>query len=248
MNLNMRWWIIAFATVSLSFLCGCLVWAVMAGKISINSPSADAFPVRGIDVSRYQGQIDWTRVKKAGIRFAYMKATEGGDYRDPLFAQNWLGTEHVGIPHGAYHFFTLCKSGKIQAENFIKTVPLETRMLPPVLDLEFTGTCEQGPAIADVKSEVNDYLELVEQWGGQRVILYITYDFYSTHLAPDYTDHPIWIRDIIFSPRKPFKDTFTIWQFSNLGRVNGIGSAVDLNVFNGSEQEFEQWLSIRKKQ
>ncbi|MBL8019177.1 MAG: lysozyme [Leptospirales bacterium] len=241
----MRWWIITAATAVLTFLCGYLFWAIMAGKISINSPSQEEFPVRGIDVSRYQGQIDWTRVKKAGIRFAYMKATEGGDYRDPLFAQNWLGTEHVGIPHGAYHFFTLCKPGKVQALNFIKTVPLEASMLRPVLDLEFTGNCELSPIVSDVKREVNDYLEIVDAWSGKRVMLYITYDFYSTHLAPDYLDRPIWIRDIVFAPRKPFKDNFTLWQFSNLGRVNGIGSAVDLNVFNGNEKDFQTWMRSR---
>src|SRR3990172_4519727 len=94
------------------------------------------YPVVGIDVSNHQGVIDWPKVRASGIAFAYIKATEGGDFRDKSFERNWQDSAKAGMPRGAYHFFTACKSGAEQAGNFIAAVPRESGSLPPVIDVE----------------------------------------------------------------------------------------------------------------
>jgi len=90
-------------------------------------PSDDLYPHQGIDVSHYQGRIDWRALPAQGVDFAYIKASEGGDLRDDAFAANWAGAERAGIARGAYHFFTLCRPGADQAANFIAAVPAVRR-------------------------------------------------------------------------------------------------------------------------
>lgn len=97
--------------------------------------------VHGIDVSHHQGEIDWAAVAGDGVGFAFIKATEGGDFVDPRFAKNWTASAKAGVPRGAYHFFTQCRPGAVQAENFIRVVPKDPRALPPVVDAEHMGPC-----------------------------------------------------------------------------------------------------------
>jgi GH25 family lysozyme M1 (1,4-beta-N-acetylmuramidase) len=103
-------------------------------------------PVQGIDVSKYQGDIDWTRVRDAGIRFAYLKVSEGGDHVDDRFYDNWEGAAAAGVPRGAYHFIYWCRLASEQAVWFTHAVPQDRTQLPPVLDLEWNNhskTCPQ---------------------------------------------------------------------------------------------------------
>src|SRR5262245_20104351 len=101
--------------------------------------------VIGVDVSNHQGYIDWPTLARTDVAFAYIKATEGGDFRDRRFQANWEGAKRAGLPRGAYHFFTQCRSGADQARNFIAAVPREEGALPPVVDLEHMGPCRSGP-------------------------------------------------------------------------------------------------------
>src|SRR5437016_13909496 len=108
-----RWALIAAAAGALAL--GALYYG---GRLGFNHPSLSRYPVRGIDVSHHQGPIDWDAVASDGVTFAYIKASEGGDYQDRRFKENWLGARHAGVLAGAYHFFTFCKDGAAQAENF----------------------------------------------------------------------------------------------------------------------------------
>ncbi len=96
-----------------------------------NQPDLHVFPVRGIDVSHHQGTIDWKAVPREKCQFVYIKATEGGDFRDRNFVENWRGSADAGLRRGAYHFFSLKTPGARQAANFIETVPLDPEALPP---------------------------------------------------------------------------------------------------------------------
>jgi lysozyme len=107
---------------------------------------AHSYPIHGIDISRWQGDIDWASVKASGIRFAYMKATEGGDHVDPSFRRNWEGARQHGIARGAYHFVYWCRPAHEQAIWFKQQIPNDPDALPPVLDVEWNGhskTCPQ---------------------------------------------------------------------------------------------------------
>ena len=113
-------------------------------------PDDARYPSQGIDVSHHQGAIDWKLLPAQGVDFAYIKATEGADHRDTRFFDNWAGAQRARIPHGAYHFFTLCQPGARQAAHFIAVAPREADALPPALDLERMGPCRQGPTMTDV--------------------------------------------------------------------------------------------------
>lgn len=130
----------------------------------------------GVDVSNHQGDIDWRRVAGDDIQFAYIKATEGGDWVDERFASNWIGAAKAGIARGAYHFFTLCRSGAEQTANFLRTAP-DDGELPPALDLEVAGNCDSRPDYDVVIREVAAFIDRVESATGDAMLLYIGDDF-----------------------------------------------------------------------
>src|SRR3954469_13973606 len=102
-------------------------------------PSELRYPYQGVDVSHHQGHIAWAKLPGQGVDFAYIKATEGADHVDRRFSINWRRAGAPGLRRGAYHFFTLCRSGRDQAAPFLLYVPFEAAALPPALDLEFPG-------------------------------------------------------------------------------------------------------------
>jgi lysozyme len=208
-----------------------------SGLWRFNYPSASEFPIRGIDVSHHQGEIDWARVATEGIRFAYIKATEGGDFRDSRFAENWAGASESAIAVGAYHFYTLCRSGREQAENFMEVVPEDTDALPPAIDFEFVGNCDRRPPPGEVLRELSTFAQLIEQRYGKTPLLYATYDSLDTYHPEDAVRGGLWIRDVFGRPNLP-DAVWRIWQFADNTRIRGIDGPVDQNVLNGSEGEF----------
>ncbi|TGM16029.1 lysozyme [Leptospira selangorensis] len=207
-----------------------LYFAFDKGIIWFVYPSESKYPIRGIDVSNHQGNIDWKKIPKNKIQFAYIKATEGGDWKDKAFSRNWEQANQLGIRVGAYHFFTLCRSGKEQAANFISYVPIDQNALPPVADLEFVGNCKERPPLQDVKKEIQDFLSTLENHYGKKPILYLTYEFIDLYLKDDFIEYPVWIRDIFGHPSSTFKRNWIIWQYHSRARLEGIEGPVDLNI------------------
>lgn len=191
-------------------------------------PNRRAYPVRGIDVSHHQGWIDWAQVANDDVSFSYMKATEGGDFVDPRFRENWRQSAKHGVLRGAYHFFTFCRPAQIQAMNFISTVPVDSAALPPVMDLEYLGNCTDRPTIKHMENEIRIWLDLVESHYGRQAILYVTKEFYRAYLEPSTISRPLWLRSLARPPR--YARHWIIWQYHNRGRVDGIVGPVDLNV------------------
>ena len=109
-------------------------------------PKPTDYPIHGIDVSKYQGTIDWNAVASSGVKFVWIKATEGGDHIDERFQANWQGAKQVGIPHGAYHFMYWCRKPIEEATWFEENVPVEADALPPVLDVEPTPELAHLPS------------------------------------------------------------------------------------------------------
>ncbi|MFA5952087.1 MAG: GH25 family lysozyme [Hyphomicrobium sp.] len=196
--------------------------------------------VIGIDVSSHQGEIDWPRVADAGVAFAYIKATEGGDFRDKRFLVNWLGAKSAGIARGAYHFFTACRSGAEQAQNFIATVPREHGVLPPVIDAEHMGPCRERAQLKDLAAEIEVFMDAVERYYGWRPLVYTTADFDDQVLQGRLENEKIWARSMVIAPRYRERQ-WLIWQYHNHGRRPGITGPVDLNVFRGSAADFARF-------
>src|SRR4051812_45438591 len=127
-----------------------------------NEPSRQRYPIRGIDVSHHQRDIDWAAVKASGISFAYIKATEGADFKDSKFSENWNNSNAAQIVRGAYHFFTFGTSGESQAANFIAAVSSDANMLPPAIDLEFSGYNEtRRPSRKEFAHELSVFWDAV---------------------------------------------------------------------------------------
>lgn len=201
------------------------------------------YTVHGIDVSKYQKLIDWSSVKAmevddVRISFAFIKATEGNINEDRFFARNWRKAKQANLTRGAYHFFIATKSGRTQAENFISTVEIEPGDLPPVLDVEQNF----GVPSVKIRQRVKEWLSIVEEYYGVRPIIYTNVDFYKQHLQDEFDDYPLWVAHYINKGKPRIYRDWHFWQYSETGRVNGIVSKVDFNVFNGDSLDFRRIL------
>lgn len=174
-----------------------LLFLEYKGYIWHNSFFAMKYEVKGLDVSHYQGDIDWTEVGKENeYHFVYIKATEGNDFIDNKFAFNWKGARMQGILTGAYHFFSMRSSAEEQAMNFISVVPKEENSLPPVIDIEIH--LDHDPK--KVTEELYTLANLLEDYYDKKPILYVTYNTYNTYVKGKFEDYDLWIRDIIKFP------------------------------------------------
>lgn len=200
------------------------------GKIWFVSPDRNLFPVRGIDVSHYQGNIDWRKVSGDDVKFVFIKATEADDLKDDRFLYNWENARDNKLLTGAYHFYSLAYPGKLQAQNFINTVPIEANQLPPVIDLEYKGNSAQRPDKNTLQDDLKDYVEEITVHYGKKPILYTTYKFYSDYLYPEFQGYEIWIRDVLSEPDNQKVNNWIIWQYNPFGKIDGIKGYVDLNI------------------
>ena len=197
--------------------------------------------VFGVDVSTYQGQVDWPVLAGQGVDFAFIKATEGSGLRDVRFQENWSGAQAAGVRPGAYHFFSYDSPGKCQAQNFIDTVPVTPGALPPVVDIEFYGSYLEHPADpAAVKPILAPLLDALEEHYGVKPILYATYRSYRLYLSGrEYRDYPLWMSSPLAAP---LLYDWDFWQYSHTARLEGYEGReqrIDLNVFHGSRRAFD---------
>jgi lysozyme len=199
--------------------------------------------IHGIDVSRYQHKINWPLVEKMQSRevklgFAFIKATEGVSHTDAEFTRNWRKSREAGIVRGAYHFFRANKDAAAQARNFIKRVTLLPGDLPPVLDVE---TLDNTGA-TDFQDKVALWLALVEQHYKVKPIIYTNASFYNNYLHPRFQDYPLWVAHYKEKNKPRVNNDWIFWQHNEGGRVNGIQSFVDFNVFKGDSVSFRKLL------
>jgi lysozyme len=237
-----RWQKIGIAVLAVAFAVFAFYYADL---LRLNFPSPERFPVQGIDVSRHQGHISWFKASLNGVQFAYIKATEGTDFRDPAFLYNWTQGPPNQIRRGAYHFINFCKSGKEQARNFLRTVPVDPDALPPALDLEFSGNCRRVPSRAEVIREVSSFVSEISRVFPQRPVFYVTPDFYRRYFKgheQEFPPHWLWIRNVVKEPSLTpcAEDGWIFWQYSALGRVPGIRGPVDQNVFCGTPEQLDR--------
>ncbi|WP_210405324.1 glycoside hydrolase family 25 protein [Limnobaculum zhutongyuii] len=216
-----------------------LIYGLYSGYIRFNYPSLTEYPIQGIDVSHHQNEINWQQLDKERVRFVFIKATEGSDFKDNSFTANWRHAGEQGFVVGAYHFFTFCRSGEEQAINFIETVPKVANMLPPVIDLEYGGNCQLTTGKEQVLAEIAILIERLEVFYQKKPILYVTQEFFDDFLVGKFEQNPLWIRNIYRRPALKDRRPWMFWQYANRGRLSGIETVVDLNTFNGTKEEFE---------
>src|SRR3990170_4538164 len=137
--------------------------------------TAHRLPIHGVDISKWQGKVDWAALRQAGTKFAFIKATEGGDHIDSKFHENWAAAKRAGVPRGAYHFVYWCRPAHEQAAWFKRNVPRDPSALPPVLDLEWNGHSRSCPKTLDKQTaleKVRLMLREMEAHTGKRPIIY----------------------------------------------------------------------------
>jgi len=239
-------------------LCACLAAlpALAAGPFGDYDPvdfgpkGPSRYPVHGIDVARFQGEIDWRRVALSGVAFAWIKATEGGDLKDPQFDRNWTLAARHDIPRGAYHFYYFCTPPEVQARWFIQTVPRRGKALPPVLDMEwnpFSPTCTRRPSGAEVRRQARVFLDLVERHYGQRPIIYTTPEFYA-QTGIGRVRANFWLRAVAQTPDRVYPgQQWVFWQYTGTGLVPGVEGGVDINAFRGDRASWRRWLRGHEK-
>ena len=201
------------------------------------------YTIHGIDVSKYQGTINWESVKQmkvndVQISFAFIKATEGLGNEDAQFDRNWKKIKSAGIVRGAYHFFLATKSGKAQAENFINSVTLLPGDLPPVLDIEQA----YGVPPEKLRERAREWLQTIQAYYGMPPIVYTNVDFYKHYLKDDFDGYFLWVAHYLQPVQPQIYRNWSFWQHNERGRVNGIYTLVDFDVFNGDSVAFRKML------
>ena len=195
----------------------------------------------GIDVSKWQGTVDWKSVRQSGIAFAFARATYGVSEVDSCFNENWQGMQEAGIVRGAYHFFLSADDPAQQAEFFIRTVgSLSPGDLAPVIDVEADGGTD-GDYVASVKV----WLSTVEQGLGRRPIIYTAPSFWNENFTGGFGSYPLWVAEYGVTSPKAVNGwaNWTFWQYSSTGKVAGVNTSVDLDEFNGSSQELAAFVN-----
>ncbi len=208
--------------------------------------------VPGVDVSYWDSGIDWPKVRATSQRFVYVKATEGETYADPTFETNWVGAKTSGLLRGAYCFFHPNQDGKKQADRFISVLKAlnDNGELPMAIDLEVPDATSKDKIIAKAKI----WLDEVEQAFGRTPAIYSGVSFLETNFSELGGGPPAWAKDYPFwlgwypnqytpgmTPLMPRGWlTWTFWQYSKTGSLNGINTKVNLDIFNGTLDELYQ--------
>lgn len=211
---------------------------------SFNIPIPDKYSIHGIDVSSYQGKVDWQLVKNmhedsVHISFAFIKATEGILQVDPYFQRNWREAPKAGIICGAYHFFRPKLSGKWQAKFFLQNVKIEKGDLPMVVDIEQLD----GVSPEKMRDELTQFLKYITVNTKTKPIIYSGLKFYNNYLLSYFDDYTLWLAHYYEPELDVNKDAkWRFWQHSDKASVNGISHVVDFDVFNGDSLTFKKLL------
>jgi lysozyme len=199
--------------------------------------ASDETRLPGIDVSHFQGEVDWRAVAAAGMRFAFIKATEGLDDIDPRFAENWQQSGAAGLLRGAYHFLHPNLDAKQQAAHFLSVVTLDHDALPPALDVEVIN----GVGPAALAACIETWLETVEAALGCKPVVYTDPSFWRDNIGANLAAYPLWLACYAAQPEVPASwQSWTFWQHSQSGTVNGIAGPVDLDFCRLSLEQLRQ--------
>jgi lysozyme len=213
----------------------------------------DSYSVAGIDVSHYNGPINWKLVARAGYAFAYMKATESVSLKDERFAQNWSSAKEAGLIRGAYHVFDYCADIGKQFSNIQQTISKDSAALPIALDLVWSHGPENPHQrncanIDQTRARIMQLNAMIEAYYKKTPIIFANQSGLNELINDDFNHDPIWLQlygDPKTDPLENLKikgsNPWTVWQHSSRGRVPGISGKVDLDVFFGNKKALEEY-------
>lgn len=245
-NPHAAWWIGSIAMI------GIYIWLFYTFFVSptgfrwralygdANYPAG--YEIHGIDISHYQGKIDWEELRNAMIagcplRFIMIKSTEGSTRLDSKFKENFRQAREYGYIRGAYHFWSNKSSARDQAYHFLDKVRLENGDLPPVLDIEHMP---KERSVEDFQRDILTWLHIVEDKYHVKPIIYTYYKFKEKYLsAPVFDDYPYWIAHYYVN-KVEYKGPWKFWQHTDAGKLPGIKGYVDFNIYNGSYYDMKK--------
>lgn len=202
----------------------------------------DGYEIQGIDISHYQGEINWQKLRSATInhcpvKFIIVKATEGATLSDRNFQDNFYQAREHGFIRGAYHFWSNKVSARSQAYFYLNEVPLERGDLPPVLDVE---NKPQDRSTEDFQQDILTWLHIVEDKYHVKPIIYTYYKFKEQYLNDErFDDYPYWIAHY-YVDKMEYKGEWKFWQHTDNGRLPGIKGNVDFDIYNGSFYDLQR--------
>lgn len=206
---------------------------------------ARSMPIQGLDIARHQGSVDFAAVRAEGVRFVFIKGTEGKDYLDPNFRDNWRRAGAAGLARGVYHFMTWCSLASQQAAWFVANMPNDPDALPPVLDLEWNNhsSCKNKFNREDVLEKVRVMLAAMEAHTGKLPIIYTDINFHHDILEGENFPNTFWLRSTAAEPQHKYRGrNWTFWQWTQTGTMSGVRGEVDRNVFYGDENDWALFL------
>ena len=201
---------------------------------------------KGIDVAAHQHPggmpIDWSKVRSDGQSFAFVKATEGGDWVNPHYVQDIQAANAAGLKTGAYHYARPAGDAKTQAANFAAQIALAPdQTLPPALDIEVT----EGKSAAQLEQWIEEFTSELKRLTGRTPMIY-TYKYFwmgQMNNSQKFSDMPLWLA--AYQDQAPEAvggwNELSFWQRSGSGKVAGISTDVDMNLFNGSKQQLQSF-------
>jgi len=196
--------------------------------LQIATPS-DAV-VRGVDLSHYQGTVDFSKFAADGLAFVYAKASEGERTNDAEYAANKSGAMAAGLAFGSYHFYETSEGPDAQASHFLSQIGDVSGQLPPVVDVE---TAPSG-SVTNLAADVQSFVAQVKQATGCQPIIYSNRSIWDTYLKFDTSEYPLWLAEYSSSITLPSTAaSWVFWQYSQSGSDGGVSGAVDTDVFNG---------------
>ena len=224
------------------------------GYIIPTKIEAEKFEVKGVDVSEYQGEVDWDKIKEQNIDFAFIKATEGSKGKDDSFDKNYEKLKNMDMLLGLYHFFSFESLGEEQADNYIKVVgniENDENLMLPIIDIEYYSYYKKvKPNKEWVTKELQKMLDKLEKTYRVKPIIYTTMEFYQEYIEGEFLEYDIWIRNILTKPDLENRE-WKFWQYTGRGKLegyNGEEKYIDLNVFNGSKEDFVNYVKSKKEE
>jgi lysozyme len=233
----------------------------LSGHAIFNSPFS--YKIAGVDVSHWDGKIDWLKLgaHRGRIRFAYLKASEGGDLKDPQFDQNWPGAQKAGLTRGAYHVLNFCKGAEEQFRFITKVVPKDPDALPIAVDMEW----DNGPKnsfqaqctdVNKIRSTLHTLLVDLERYYGSIPMIHTSASGVGAILNSGFDRYPLWLEYFqkskefdktlsreIDGPRLPGENPWTIWQVSSTGHAPGASQPITIDVFFGDQKQFASFAA-----
>lgn len=184
----------------------------------------------GIDVSHHSGAVDWNKIKQQSYTFAYIKASEGVDNPDAMFATNFAGAREAGLAYGAYHFYVTEDDPHAQASLFAKQLAQDVGTLPPAVDVEVLGANTHG----DMTDTLLTFLLALEAEVGVKPVIYTTSRFWDEHYRPEFSDYPLWMAEYgVKMPKVPFGwDNWLLWQHAADRTVPGVEKNADISLLH----------------